>query len=255
MTHLYLSPHFDDVALSCGGIIAQQRAAGERVVIATICAAAPNYAELSDFAAEQHQRWLARSQGQDPIALRRREDQAAAAQLRAELRFLNQLDAVYRRGSDGVWLYDSEEAIFGPPHPADRDAWLRAELEQLAQKMRPTVIYAPLAAGGHVDHRRVRAIAEDWVAQGRPVLFYEDYPYIEKLRSLWEALNAPVAGTWERLPQFLTKEQADVKIRAVRCYESQLDVLFDHDVGEHILAQLRLSGTPELAEVLWRLRT
>ncbi|NOX63588.1 MAG: PIG-L family deacetylase [Chloroflexi bacterium] len=254
MPHLYLSPHFDDAALSCGGLIAKQAAAGEQVIIATIYAAAPNFTEISEFAAKQHRRWLARHPGLHPIALRRREDEAAAAQLRASVRHLNQLDAIYRRGPAGQWLYDSEEAIFGAVHRADDDAWLRAEMEQLLRDVRPTTIYAPLAAGGHVDHRRVRAIAETWVAQERPVLFYEDYPYIEDPRHLWLALNAPITGAWERLPQFLTKEHAHAKIRAVKCYESQLDVLFDNDIEERILAQLHLSGAPGLAEVLWRLR-
>ena len=32
--HLFISPHYDDAALSCGGLIAQLSAAGKRVIVA-----------------------------------------------------------------------------------------------------------------------------------------------------------------------------------------------------------------------------
>jgi hypothetical protein len=40
-----------------------------------------------------------------------------------------------------------------------------------------TVLHAPLAAGGHVDHRLVRAAASSLVGRGAVVRFYEDFPY------------------------------------------------------------------------------
>lgn len=40
-TYLYISPHLDDAVLSVGGLIAAQLAAGDRVVIATVCTADP----------------------------------------------------------------------------------------------------------------------------------------------------------------------------------------------------------------------
>ena len=40
--HVYLSPHFDDAALSLGGTLARQVAAGERVLVVTVCSAPPS---------------------------------------------------------------------------------------------------------------------------------------------------------------------------------------------------------------------
>ncbi len=34
--HIYLSPHLDDVALSCGGRIVKQRSKGENVLVVTV---------------------------------------------------------------------------------------------------------------------------------------------------------------------------------------------------------------------------
>ena len=39
--HLYLSPHFDDAALSCGGQIATFTAAGQSVLVVTITGGDP----------------------------------------------------------------------------------------------------------------------------------------------------------------------------------------------------------------------
>ena len=56
--HIYLSPHLDDAALSCGGGIAAQRAAGERVLVVTFCTGAPAPdMQFSDLAQEFHRKW------------------------------------------------------------------------------------------------------------------------------------------------------------------------------------------------------
>src|SRR4029078_7860500 len=37
MTHVFVAPHPDDVALSCGGLIASPRELGQTVTIVTVC--------------------------------------------------------------------------------------------------------------------------------------------------------------------------------------------------------------------------
>ena len=251
--HLYLSPHFDDAILSCGGFIARQTAAGERVVIANICAAAPDLSDLSPFARFQHDRWLDQHPDADLIILRRAEDAAACAALGAEAVALSELDCIYRRNAAGEWLYDSEEALWGPLHPDDDATALAATLESQRNDLAPAAIYAPLAVSGHVDHQRVRAIAEGWVQEGWPVYFYEDYPYVEQVENLWQALNRPVPGHWLRLPQPLEPDHALAKIAAIAHYASQNVVLFDQDMPARVQAQLASAGAPDLAEVFWKI--
>ncbi len=254
-THLYLSPHFDDAILSCGGLIAQQIAEGARVVIANICTATPDPSTLSPFARFQHNRWFDQNPGSDPIALRQAEDAAACAELGAEAVDLPVLDCIYRRNDVGEWLYTNEESLWATLHPDDDTTALDAALELLRNDLAPDVIYAPLAVANHVDHQWVRALAEDWAQDGRPVYFYEDYPYVEQVEKLWHALNLPTSGQWLRLPQALNSEQAKAKIAAIAHYASQNVVLFNNDMPERVHAQLARAGTPGFAEILWKIES
>jgi hypothetical protein len=68
---IYLSPHLDDVTLSCGGLVWEQVQAGEQVEIWTICAGDPPPGALSPYAEELHHRW---GYGIEAIAERRIED-------------------------------------------------------------------------------------------------------------------------------------------------------------------------------------
>ncbi len=56
--HVYLSPHLDDAALSCGGAIARHVAAGQRVLVVTICSAVPKArGSINPLADEFHGDW------------------------------------------------------------------------------------------------------------------------------------------------------------------------------------------------------
>jgi LmbE family N-acetylglucosaminyl deacetylase len=115
--HVYLSPHLDDAVLSCGGAIHRQVSAGEPVLVITFFAGEPPAEpSLSPFALVQHGYW---GNPLRPMDLRRAEDKAALTLLGAEAKHLDFLDAVYRVGVEGEWLYAGEEAIFGEVQPAD----------------------------------------------------------------------------------------------------------------------------------------
>ena len=56
--HVYISPHLDDTVISCGGAVAAQLAAGERVLSVTLSTAAPDPAgPFSALADEFHGQW------------------------------------------------------------------------------------------------------------------------------------------------------------------------------------------------------
>ena len=57
MRWIYLSPHFDDAVLSCGGLIWEQAKKGKAVEIWTICAGDAPPGLLSPLARECHQLW------------------------------------------------------------------------------------------------------------------------------------------------------------------------------------------------------
>ena len=80
MLWIYLSPHFDDVALSCGGLVWEQVQAGDSVSIWTVCSGNAPGGELSPFAEELLLRWEA---DQDATAQRRLEDIHSCQRLEA----------------------------------------------------------------------------------------------------------------------------------------------------------------------------
>jgi len=209
---IYLSPHLDDAALSCGGQIVARSRRGERPWIVTACtAAAP--AELSPFARRLHRQWGL--DGADVADVRRREDRAACAVLGAEPHHLDLLDGAYRR-VDGDWLYPTWRALCGPPSP--RDPALARLVELLARLPPAARVVAPLAAGGHVDHRLMRRAAEE--VFGRRLTYYEDLPYARSRIVLLRALGWR-RWRWRRQTIPLSAADLDAKCRAIACYASQ----------------------------------
>jgi LmbE family N-acetylglucosaminyl deacetylase len=174
--HLFLSPHPDDAALSCGATIYQLAAEGERVVVLTLMAGdAPDPLPVSPLVEEIHARW---GLGANPFIVRRAEDQRAVEYLGAEIAFGEWRDCIYRTDGTGIALYPNGDAIFGDIHPDDPLRLATLPLSKWAEKL--THLYVPLAAGNHVDHQLVRELALTWVAGQLAkvaVFFYGEYPY------------------------------------------------------------------------------
>ncbi len=213
--HIYLSPHFDDAALSSGGMIAAQTAAGARVLVVTVCSAAPR-GPLNPFAAHLHARWGGTA---DPNAVRRAEDAAAVGRLGADLLWLEELDAIYRHPA-----YSSVEAIFSAPAADDPlTASFGQHLTQLHTRLPQARWYAPLAIGNHVDHQIVQLVAADTLTASANLVWYEDLPYATRLGAVTEHLV--------QYPD-LTSNTIDIsatlptKLAAIADYASQMVELF-----------------------------
>ena len=172
MNRIYLSPHFDDVAFSCGGLIWEQVEAGLKVSVWTICAGEPPPGPISSYAHSLHERW---GTGQEAVAFRRAEDLLSSQRMGASSRNFSIPDAIYRRSPvDDEYLYTSDAELF---------IALRQEESHLVESLRDELkqalphnfeLVCPLALGGHVDHRLVRSAAE---GLGVRMRYYADYPY------------------------------------------------------------------------------
>ncbi len=172
MEWIYLSPHFDDVAFSCGGLAWEQVESGDKVSNWTICAGEPPPGPISAYAQSLHERW---ETGKDAVAVRRAEDLVSNQRMGAYSRNFSIPDAIYRRSPlDGSPLYTSDAELFTE---------LRQEESQLLDALRDELnralpqdceLVCPLALGGHVDHRLVRAAME---GLDRRMWYYADYPY------------------------------------------------------------------------------
>lgn len=255
-TALFLSPHLDDVAFSCGAAFATLAARGwdaHLVTIFTRSVPAPQGFALA----------CQTSKGLPPeldyMALRRAEDQQAAHALgAASARWLPHAEAPHRG-------YESAPALFAGVHAADQNAWrpVAADLAALVQELAPALVFAPQAIGGHADHRHVvravAAAAAERARAGRPlaVAWYRDTPYI---------IRHPGAGAPDPLgdPDAPLAEVAlpagdaalRAKLDACAAYSSQLGFQFGGEPAmRSALAQLARDesarvGAPAPAEVV-----
>jgi LmbE family N-acetylglucosaminyl deacetylase len=260
MTAIFLAPHYDDVALSCGGLVAQfSGAAGEMggsdvggPLVLTIFGGTPAADNLTAFARWQHERWG--TEGHDTVAVRLEEERAAAAALGCRTRSLPYLDAIYRGEQ-----YLSDDALFGPLLPADQPliAQLVADLDRIPEFAVPgeVTLYVPLAIGNHVDHQIVYEVGQVFAGRGMRVFGYEDFPYAmlgdvgeRRLGAIRAALGTPkLVSIAESLPR---------RLDAIAAYRTQLPTIFrftDDWRGAVLAWAERVGGDAGVAERYWPL--
>lgn len=211
MRWIYLSPHLDDVVLSAGGLIYDQAQSGIPVEIWTLmCGFSPS-AETSAFADMQHQMWGFPSM-EEAIRSRRQEDENAARVLGATVVHFDFLDCIYRRGSNGDWLYF---AVLEPPFPDDSGIPHQIADAVSARLQPDDVVVAQLSVGSHVDHVLVRQAAD---LLERPMLYDIDIPYMFYTPEEFEPKSA---GMKERT-YFITEEGVQAWQEAILEYKSQI---------------------------------
>lgn len=215
---LFVSPHFDDVAFSCGGTAFALTQRGWATTLCTVFT--KSIANPTGFAlACQLDKGLAADV--DYLALRRAEDDAAARALDVSENVRLDFAEAPHRG------YESAAALFGEFAATDAIVPpLEARLEAVARDY--SVIFAPQALGSHVDHRRVRdaihAVAASLGSATR-IVWYRDAPYV---------LREPLA----RPSEYLARESSAVfvysldaralaaKLDACAAYSTQLGFQF-----------------------------
>lgn len=180
MSWIYLSPHFDDVALSCGGLVWEQARGSETRQVWTIFSGEPPGGLLTPFAESLHARWQVSAC--EAVQQRAKEDKAAMQFLRVPARYFGFPDCIYRRLPDNTPLVQAEDDLWQPIHPGETG--LARELGEILAAALPerATLVSPLGLGGHVDHRLARQAAEQLYGTGRvsKLLYYADYPYVVK---------------------------------------------------------------------------
>jgi LmbE family N-acetylglucosaminyl deacetylase len=233
MNWVYLSPHLDDIALSCAGLAWEQSQANLSVQVWTICAGDPPDEAISPFAQSLHDRW---SMGHEAAELRRQEDAASCAEMGAAYKHYPWPDCIYRLGSAGTAfaglpLYDSEESLWMPVHPAETHLVDQISAEFIHSLPSNCQLVCPLALGGHVDHRLTRQAAEQ---TGNKLLYYADYPYA--LKNLDELAGLRQAG-WREIHFPISQAGLGAWIAAVLAHRSQIST-FWHEDSERRIAEI-----------------
>ncbi len=240
LRHIFLEPHFDDAALSCGGTIARLVDEGADVLVVTMFGGKPeNGAELGAFARAQHARWRV----EDAVEERLREHRAAMAVLGCAHLVLSFQDAIYRGAR-----YQSEEALFGPIAEDERplvDAISR-RLDDFCRQQPPVRFYAPLTVGHHVDHQIALAALPSIAG----ALLYEDFPYAARNeRAVAEATARVGAMRQQDIPVGATLSR---RIEAIRSYTSQMGTLFGSAERMERAVREYAGRTGESIERYWR---
>lgn len=215
-TALFVSPHLDDVAFSCGGILALLAREGWKTVLATVFTR--SVPDPAGFAlACQTDKGL--PPDIDYMALRREEDREAAKRLGAGETVWLDLPEAPHRG------YGSAPELFAGAPESD-EAWRDAAglLEGLIQDHRPELLFAPQALGNHADHLQVvRAVRELEAHARMEVCWYRDAPY---------ATRNPGSRPSPLLPDGLSESAVGIsgtlehKLAACASYTTQLGFQF-----------------------------
>lgn len=227
---LVLSPHLDDGILSCGGEMNHLTASGQRVTMATLCAA-DMATDATPFARKVfHYMGL---DWRDGMAARREEDLEACRLLHVEALHFDLGEAINRvvpSAQGSRCPYTSGRTLFGPPQEDDEQIVARRLDEIFTALPSARRWLVPLGIGGHVDHRLVRTAAERHAANaGAKLLYYEDFPYSRKLKNRFRVLGLFPRRTLRPITVSLEPTDLERKIDAIAAYRSQVAPLF----GDH----------------------
>lgn len=183
---VFVSPHLDDVALSCPGALYDHRVAGRRVLVAVAFSHAG----------------AASSKARRLYETRRTEELRAAARARYDVIWGHFIDAPFRDPPHRNF----NEIVWGDDHSGGElvDA-LTTWLAEIVSVTEPGELIGPLGVGRHVDHRLVfralRRVADKCEAD---VWHYEDRPYAlicqavtMRLRRLGQCVDVNFEEFWE----------------------------------------------------------
>ncbi len=223
MPWIYLSPHFDDAALSCGGLVWEQAKQNEMVSIWTVCAGEPPSSELSPFARELHDRW---ELDHNAPAQRRIEDQNSCQRLGASSRYFSTPDCIYRRNpASGEYLYASEAALNSALQAGDGQVIQSLQVE-LKQCLDPSAeLVSPLGLGNHVDHQLARRAAE---GLDRPLWYFADFPYVLRNTTFGEQLERE---GWSSRLFPITEDGLAAWVDSISAHASQVSTFWANDLA------------------------
>jgi len=244
MKWIFLSPHLDDIAFSCGGLVWDLANSGHKLEILTICSGDPPEDNLSPLARELHFKW---GLGLDAVRIRREEDQKACQIIGAAPRHLSYLDCIYRKTPEGEFYYTAEGDIFGGLDPREVELIERLSDQLLEELPNDAHIVAPLGIGNHVDHELTRKAAN---RLGIPVVFYADYPYAREAdgKEILEFMGRSSDWKEEEFP--VSETGLEKWILAAQAYRSQVSTFWENE--EDLERQIREFSDFLGGFMLWR---
>lgn len=226
-----LSPHLDDAALSCGGLLHCLQGRVSTLVVSICCGT------LRVLAADGSSK-LAHRRGHVSPRTRRREDIAAMHSVNADFVHLSFADGIYRRSPlTGKLIYRNERERWVLPRIDDMAhiEELYLVLRRLCLDLGSILLLSPMGIGHHVDHQITAQVAVRLAAAGATLLFYEDFPYVADA-SIGRGDDDGPHEALARLRltparHFALPVDVEGKMALLRHYASQVPALFGDDDG------------------------
>lgn len=214
--YIFVSPHLDDVVLSCSGALCSLREQGCTVLVITLFAGDP-LPPFSPLAQSFHRLW--KVPDEVPYAKRKEEERQAMTVLGVEYAWLGWFEILYRQSD----LARAED-ICDPAVDVRRDrmfSTLCHWFTDLSRAFPAAQFVVPLAVGAHRDHL-VTCEAACHALNPHFLIFYEDFPYVafqpQEVKPL--ARVRDLAPFHLDISPFLEK-----RIQATLQYQSQLEML------------------------------
>jgi LmbE family N-acetylglucosaminyl deacetylase len=248
-----LSPHLDDAALSCGGLLHALRDRVSTLVVNICCGS------LRQATADGSSRVYSR-RGHASSHIRRIEDIAAMHSVDTDFVHLGFADGIYRRSPlTGRLIYRSARERWTTPHIEDMAhiEELYLVLRRLCLNLGRILLISPMGIGQHVDHQITARVAMRMAASngGAELLFYEDFPYVADPEmgsgSGDDPLQALIRLRLESARRLHVPVDVEAKTVLLQHYASQVPTLFG--TVEHMRARIAghsHEGIP--AEIYWR---
>ncbi|KAA5835062.1 hypothetical protein F1721_09690 [Saccharopolyspora hirsuta] len=225
---LLVSPHPDDIAYSCGGLVETRIDAAHLLTVFT----------RSEWTISEH----LRDAGADALSeVRVAEDRRYCAERAIDHSFLDFADASLRG-------YDDEQELLARAEDDPLADEVAGKLAEVVRGVAPDLVIAPAAVGNHIDHLLVHLAVRALDGDHR-TLYYEDIPYSahHALKTVERELRE-VRG----LRPFRTFDISAViesKVEGMRVYRSQTD---DQGVQDMRFHASRVAAPPgEFGERLW----
>jgi LmbE family N-acetylglucosaminyl deacetylase len=228
-----LSPHLDDAALSCGGLLHALRGRVSTLVVSICCGS------LRILSADGSPKVSSRK-GHVSSRTRRREDIAAMHSVDTDFVHLSFADGIYRRSPlTGRLIYRNERERWVAPRIDDMAyiEELYLVLRRLCLDLGRILLISPMGIGHHVDHQIAAQVAVRMVTTnaGAELLFYEDFPYVVDPRVGRGDLDDPPKAL-SRLQlspaqRLVLPVDVDAKMTLLRHYATQVPPLFGDDEG------------------------
>ncbi len=245
-----LSPHLDDAALSCGGLLSALADRASLLVVSIHCGNPPS----TPVAAGRPRKGFVHPE------IRRQEDRRAMHAIEVDYVHLGFPDGVYRRSpTSGELLYRTPRERWVLPRVEDalHVEELYLVLQRLTDHMGRYLLVSPMGIGHHVDHMLTAQVALRLASKKRPLLFYEDFPYVVNPlvgAGVEDGPESALARLQLRaVERCVLPIKVEEKARLLRYYDTQIPLLFGTDQSMMTALGSRAEGG-QPSEFYWRAR-